>query len=91
MSHTHGQTKTQSLKNIKLKDEGTAFALKIATALHGTDDHIKWQSCLRHVLKLTLFFQYEVLYFICLFCSFLAFFLNKRTCCFTSYDFTFQG
>ena len=51
MSHTHGQTKTQSLKNIKLKDEGTAFALKIATALHGTDDHIKWQSRLRHVIN----------------------------------------
>ena len=51
MSHTHGQTKTQSLKNIKLKDEGTAFALKIATALHGTDDHIKWQSRLWHVIN----------------------------------------
>ena len=48
MSHTHGQTKTQSLKNIKLKDEGTAFAMKIAKALH---DHIKWQSCLRHVIN----------------------------------------
>ena len=51
MSHTHGQTKTQSLKNIKLKDEGTAFALKIATALHGSDDHIKWQFRLRHVIN----------------------------------------
>ena len=51
MSHTHGQTKTQSLKNIKLKDEGTAFAMKIATALHGSEDHIKWQSRLRHVIN----------------------------------------
>lgn len=50
MSHTHGQTKTQRLKNIKLKDEGTAFALKIATALHGSDDHVNWQSRLRHVI-----------------------------------------
>ena len=41
MSHTHGQTKTQSLKNVKLKDEGTAYALKIATALHGSGDDIK--------------------------------------------------
>ena len=51
MSHTHGQTKTQRLKNIKLKDGGTAFALKIATALHGSDDHVNWQSRLRHVIS----------------------------------------
>lgn len=51
MSNTHDETKTQRLKNIKLKDEGTAFALKIATALHGSDDHVKWQSCLRHVIN----------------------------------------
>ena len=51
MSNTHGQTKTQSLKNIKLKDKGTTFAMKIATALHGSDDHIKWQSCLRHLIN----------------------------------------
>lgn len=51
MSHTHGQTKTQSLKNVNLKDEGTAYALKIAIALHGSGDHIKWQSRLRHVIN----------------------------------------